>query len=204
MTMLHYGDGDDLLIWLHGLGAGAEDFAWLPERLDLYGLRVWLPQAPPQAVTLNGGQVMPSWFDLRPGRAEVEADLDSLSEASRRIHLLLRDSGSRGRVFLGGFSQGAALALHAGLLAPRGISGLIAFSGWLPAPAELRGRQLSPTAALVAHGTADVTVPIPAGRLAARSLEDFGCHVDWRESPGIGHTVPDDWVEALRGFLAAA
>ena len=36
------------------------------------------------------------------------------------------------RVVLGGFSQGGALALYAGLTYPKPIAGILAFSCWLP------------------------------------------------------------------------
>ncbi|HYG13463.1 MAG TPA: carboxylesterase, partial [Methylophilaceae bacterium] len=55
---------DASVIWLHGLGADGHDFAPVVEQLDLSHVRFILPHAPQRPVTLNGGYVMPAWYDL--------------------------------------------------------------------------------------------------------------------------------------------
>jgi phospholipase/carboxylesterase len=54
---------DACVIWLHGLGADRYDFLPVAEALQekLLTTRFVLPQAPTQAVTINGGYAMPSW-----------------------------------------------------------------------------------------------------------------------------------------------
>ena len=56
------------LIWLHGLGdssAGFLDFFNIPGSPVFNGARVKLLHAPIQPVTINGGQSMPSWYDIK-------------------------------------------------------------------------------------------------------------------------------------------
>ena len=67
-------DADACVIWLHGLGADRYDFMPVAEALQqvLPSTRFVLPQAPTRAVTVNGGYVMPSWYDIlamSPARA---------------------------------------------------------------------------------------------------------------------------------------
>ncbi|MEM6796303.1 MAG: carboxylesterase, partial [Acidobacteriota bacterium] len=56
------------VIWMHGLGATAHDFVDVPPILSLpadLSVRYIFPQAPSIPVTLNGGMVMPAWYDIR-------------------------------------------------------------------------------------------------------------------------------------------
>ena len=61
-------NADACIIWLHGLGADRTDFKPVAEALQvvLPSTRFILPQAPSQAVTVNGGWVMPSCSAARP------------------------------------------------------------------------------------------------------------------------------------------
>ena len=54
------------MIFLHGLGDSAEGFydSFAEEEWTPNNCRVVLPTAPTQAVTLNGGIEMNSWFDI--------------------------------------------------------------------------------------------------------------------------------------------
>ena len=55
------------VIWLHGLGADGNDFATVVPQLQLNGcqaIRFIFPHAPSMPVTVNGGYVMPAWYDI--------------------------------------------------------------------------------------------------------------------------------------------
>ena len=73
------------VIWLHGLGADGKDFASLLPQLDLSGcpgIRFIFPSAPSMPVTVNGGYVMPAWYDilgLGGAGGEDEAGLRALA-----------------------------------------------------------------------------------------------------------------------------
>ncbi|MBL0252911.1 MAG: carboxylesterase, partial [Polaromonas sp.] len=68
------------IIWMHGLGASGDDFAAIVPELDLCGcpaIRFVFPHAPVMPVTINGGYVMPAWYDifgteLGPGAVQRE------------------------------------------------------------------------------------------------------------------------------------
>ena len=61
------GDHVGTLIFLHGLGdTGAGWFSTFQEiQRKNPGIRVVCPTAPVQAVTLNRGMPMPSWYDIK-------------------------------------------------------------------------------------------------------------------------------------------
>ena len=56
------------VIWLHGLGADGHDFESIVPELglsDSLGTRFIFPHAPKRPVTINGGMVMRSWYDIK-------------------------------------------------------------------------------------------------------------------------------------------
>ena len=80
---------------------------------------------------------MPSWFDLleipvEPTSPEVE---DDFQRAVARAHELVRAQVAAGvppgRIVLGGFSQGGALALASALQFDAPLAGAVCFSGWV-------------------------------------------------------------------------
>ena len=81
---------DAVVIWMHGLGADGSDFPptipylRLPEDLKI---RFLFPNAPERPVTINGGWVMRSWYDILSmdnngreiSRDELRSSVDSIS-----------------------------------------------------------------------------------------------------------------------------
>ena len=55
------------VIWLHGLGSDGHDFEpivpQLPKNLTTH-TRFIFPHAPHRPITINGGMIMPGWYDV--------------------------------------------------------------------------------------------------------------------------------------------
>ena len=200
------GPARSALIWLHGLGATADDFAGLNLQLQCPGLRVIALQAPPQPVTIFGGQVVPSWFDIlpKPG-GRVTSDLDGLEESARRIHAELEQQREAGinRFAIGGFSQGGALALFATLTHLEPLAAAICLSGYLPQDeylAQQADRLTWQTPVFMAHGTQDDVVLHEYGEVSCDWLRRHGTPVDWY-SEAFAHTVTAEEFAALGEFM---
>ena len=55
------------VIWLHGLGANGSDFEPIIGELKLpsaHQIRFIFPEAPKIPVSVNGGILMPAWYDI--------------------------------------------------------------------------------------------------------------------------------------------
>jgi phospholipase/carboxylesterase len=112
----------------------------------------------------------------------------------------------RGRLVLGGFSQGAvmsyALALGSGRPSP---AALIALSGFIPAvegfDLDLDSRAGLPVA--IGHGSFDPVIPVHFGREARDRLMAAGLDVTYRESP-MAHSVDPEFLRALVPWVRAA
>lgn len=202
---------DACVIWLHGLGADRYDFLPVAEALQqrLLSTRFVLPQAPTQAVTINGGYVMPSWYDILAMSPARAINCEQLETSSQKVIELIeaqRDSGiDPARIFLAGFSQGGAVVLHTAFLRWQGpLGGVLALSTYAPTfSAEL---QLSDTKKQLPvyclHGTFDDVVLPAMGRAAHDCLVTQGVPVTWQEYP-MSHEVLPEEVRDIGTWLAA-
>ena len=135
-------------ILLHGLGADGWDFVPIVSELrlpDTLPVRFVFPHAPVRPVTVNNGYEMRAWYDIKAFTPEGRADAAGLEESARRVNDYLRRETALGvpssHIVLAGFSQGGAVALHAGLRYPERLAGLLALSCYLPFPEALAAEQ---------------------------------------------------------------
>lgn len=110
------------VIWLHGLGADGNDFVPIVPELQLpesLGIRFLFPHAPIRPVTCNGGYEMRAWYDIYSLEDFENEDDAGFLDSQQRVETLIAAENKRGipsqRIILMGFSQGGAIALHAGL-----------------------------------------------------------------------------------------
>ncbi|MBU1330695.1 MAG: alpha/beta hydrolase [Gammaproteobacteria bacterium] len=202
---------DACVIWLHGLGADRYDFLPVAEALQaiLPSTRFVLPQAPTQAVTINGGWAMPSWYDIlamSPARAINQDQLETSAQQVMDLIEAQRDSGiDPSRIILAGFSQGGAVVLHTAFLRWNGpLGGVLALSTYGPTfdPALTLepARQTIPVYCL--HGSQDDVVLPAMGRAAYDWLSQRGVSVEWQDYPMAHEVLPAEirdiatWLQA--------
>jgi phospholipase/carboxylesterase len=202
------GKPEGVVVWLHGLGADGHDFEPVVPILGLPRARFVFPHAPRAPVTINGGMVMPTWYDILAigGGGANEADV---RRSAKQLQALLEREEQRGvpadRIILAGFSQGAAMALHVGTRYPRALRGIVALSGYEVLP-HTREREETPanrtTPMLFCHGTVDPLVPIAAGRLAYEAHAHPERPAEWHEFP-MAHEVSPSELTVIRQWLGA-
>ena len=201
-----------LIVWLHGLGAPAEDFKFLAENMALpenLGVKFILPQAPAQTVTLNGGMVMPAWYDIvgldRKAPQDIDGALCSLRDIESVIQLEVQNASRGVKVFLGGFSQGGALALLIATRTSHNLSGVICCSGYLlqdatPATNQIPRRK---PPIFICHGEEDDVVKKEWGYQAYNDLKHQGFQVEWQSYDHLGHSVSPMELNDISNFLIA-
>jgi phospholipase/carboxylesterase len=200
---------DATVIWLHGLGADGSDFVPVVPALELGGLavRFVFPHAPMRPVTINGGYVMRAWYDILGMELDRREDEAGVRDSGRIVDGLVLRERERGiaqaRIVLAGFSQGGAIALHAGLRSPARLAGILALSCYVPIAAALAGERTPANRDVpifLAHGTLDPVVPYRAGQRARELLENLDYAVEWHEYR-IEHTVSLEEVADIGGWL---
>ena len=146
------------VVWLHGLGASGDDFVPIVPMLKLPHVRFVFPQAPDRRVTINGGYLMPSWYDIKSlgFRGQEREDMGQLAASSAAVEALIAREVARGvpasRVGLAGFSQGGAVALHVGNRPGHTLAGIMALSTYLVHGDAERVRGAVETPLLGMHG----------------------------------------------------
>jgi phospholipase/carboxylesterase len=203
------------VVWLHGLGADGHDFVPAVPHLGLpenHGVRFVFPTAPSIPVTLNGGMVMPAWYDIRgmdlgaPGRN----DSDGLATSVAAVRALVDRELTRGidpkQIVIAGFSQGGAVAFELALTHPAPLAGLAALSTYIvdreriKANAQDANRTLP---ILQCHGTFDPMVPLAFGEAARDFLVELDYVVGWQDYP-MEHEVCMEELALLGRFISDA
>ena len=212
-----------LVVLLHGFGAPGDDLVPLAGELA-HAARAEPPPSicyvfPEAPLELGGayGDARAWWHldlarledELRRGvprdrRHEVPDGLPaSRTQVLRLIEQLEARLATPGtRLVLGGFSQGAMLALDVALHRERPPAGLILMSGtlinqaeWTPRLPSLRGVPV-----LLSHGRADALLPYAAAETLRDRLRVAGADVQWHPFVG-GHEIPRVIVAAAGSFL---
>jgi predicted esterase len=197
-------------VLLHGRGGSAEDVLGLLSHAALPDIAAVAPEAP-------GNSWWPTSF-LAPSAAIEPYVAEGIQAVREAVSMLEAGGLPRNRIWLGGFSQGACLALEAFARAGDGLAGVIALSGGLVGTADAPG---DPEPALYGHvpkgfdytGSrqgADVWISvhardphIPVKRVedSAAVLRALGAKVETRIYPGAGHGVTRDDLTAIRTRL---
>jgi predicted esterase len=184
-------------ILLHGRGASAEDILGLAHELAIPDIAYLAPQA--------AGHTWYPYSFLSP----IERNEPGLSSALLVIEGLVAHLGEQGlppeRVVLMGFSQGACLTLEFAARHARRYAAIAAFSGGVIGPdGTPRNYAGSFAGTPVFFGCSDVDAHIPVARVreSAEIYRRMGATVDERIYPGMGHTIIEDELDAVRQILA--
>ncbi len=193
-----------VLIWLHGLGADMYDFEFLGQ-LDYFknnSFQIILPNAPIRPVAINNNALMPAWHDI--ASPDFNYDYEGINASTEAIVEIASEIDINTKIYLGGFSQGAAIALHSGLELANRVSGVIAFSGYLPFFDRIEiSKEAAKLPFLICHGRADQTVPFHTHSQTVSHLESVSSKVVAKEYE-IGHEVSLEQLRDLFSFIDQA
>lgn len=126
-----------------------------------------MPQAPKRFITIDQAPGMIGWFDIKDRGFIEPLDKafnvqDIRDSADRLIKIVEREikllNGEGKRVFVGGMSQGAAMAEITGLQVKQKIGGVVAAAGYFFNITEISENNLD-TPFVAFHGAKDFLVP---------------------------------------------
>ncbi len=198
------------IIWMHGLGADGNDFVPLVSELDLTGLpaiRFVFPHANTMPVTINGGYVMRSWYDIVGTDIAKREDEAGLRASQLQVEALIAREKARGipaeRIILAGFSQGCAMTLQTGLRHPEKLAGLLCLSGYVPLSAKLpteRSQASLATPIFLVHGRDDGVIPLARATQSRDLLVSIGYQVEWHEYM-MQHSLCQEEITDIAAWL---
>ncbi|CAM1506263.1 Fc.00g059040.m01.CDS01 [Cosmosporella sp. VM-42] len=207
------------VIFVHGLGDTGHGWASAVEnwrrRQRLDEVKFILPHAPTIPISCNMGMRMPGWFDIKVLDGTVESlraseDVDGVKLSQQYFHGLISEEIKAGipaeRIVLGGFSQGGAMAILAGLTASTKLGGIVGLSSWLLLSKNFK--DLVPEANLnketpifMGHGDSDPLVRTTLGKQSSEMLKQLGYQVTWKTYPNMGHSACLEELDDVEAFL---
>lgn len=187
------------LILLHGRSASAQDIIGLSREFSLPGdMIVLAPQA--------AGSI---WYPHRlvdPLESNEPYLTSALRRVSEVVEMLEQVGIPAELILIGGFSQGASLAIEFVLRSGRRWGGLLAFSGgyiWpLGQPRGLAG-SLAGTPVFLGCSDKDPFIPLARVEETATLLQAMGAQVDKHIYPGMEHTVNQEEIDAAQQIITA-
>ncbi len=199
---------DATVIWLHGLGADGNDFAPIVPELQLpddMAIRFIFPHAPSIPVTVNGGFVMPAWYDILEMEIDRKVDTSQLLLSAEAIDNFVHHQIEQGinseRIIIAGFSQGGAVAYQVVLSSDVPLGGLLAMSTYFATSEEIElSEQNRDVEIEVHHGLLDPVVPERLGQHAVKHLSDEGYEVDYR-TYSMEHSVCPQQINDISAWL---
>ncbi|RKZ41396.1 MAG: carboxylesterase [Candidatus Parabeggiatoa sp. nov. 3] len=200
------------VIWLHGLGANGHDFKpilpALPKTMTDQ-TRFIFPHAPQRPITINGGMVMPGWYDVLGMDLTAQQDAKGIRDSEDILCHYITHEIERGilaqSIVLAGFSQGGAIALHTGLRYPIPLAGIMALSTYLPLADTLENEIHAAnrkTSIFMGHGLWDPVILFSQAERSRAELEKLGYPVEWH-SYQIQHSLNPDEIVDIGKWLTA-
>jgi phospholipase/carboxylesterase len=205
------------VIWLHGLGADGHDFVPIVPELQLpesLAIRFIFPHARMRPVTINNGNVMRAWYDIKvlapTGiRDTFSEDEMGIRESENTLRGYIErelDAGiAANRIVLAGFSQGGAIVLQTALRYPKRLAGVMALSTYLPLRGTLAAEASSANRdlpILICHGRQDSVVPMHLGEVSRDVITAAGFAVAWQEY-SMAHEVCREQMVRIGQWLRA-
>jgi len=202
---------DSVVVIMHGLGDTANGFADVAQMFSpkLPTTRFVLPTAPENPVTLNGGMVMTSWYDIVGLTNRASEHCEGIEDSVKTIEAILDAEHAKGipynRMALAGFSQGGAMGLFVGLQleASKKLAGLLVMSGYLAGSAKFTlTPEMKDLKVLHQHGTADPLVQFTWAEQTRDALLGMGL-TNYKLEPyrEMVHTVRPEELESGLKFL---
>ncbi len=204
------GEAEHAVIWLHGLGATAQDFPPIVPELGLAphrSIRFIFPQAPDRAITINGGMSMPGWYDIKGVNIEDKQDPIGMADSQAMVEGLLTQLIASGipstNIILAGFSQGGGVTYFTGVRSKRKLAGLLTLSTYLPFDQNTKAEHSGVnqhTPIFASHGTYDAVVPMSLGEMSVRVLTELNYSVRWQTYP-MEHQVVMEQIKDVGQWI---
>ena len=192
------------LVLIHGRGADEHDLEPLLDALDPARRLVGVLPRGPLSLPPGGAH----WYVVpRVGYPDPATFTSTFARLASFVDGLPESLGvPYERIVLGGFSQGAVMALALGLERGRpSPAAIVALSGFVPTVEGFEADVASRTQlkVAIAHGSLDPVIGVEFGRAARDLLRAGGIEPAYHES-AVGHTIDPAAIPPIRDLVLAA
>ena len=185
----------DIVIMMHGYGASMYDLVTIAKEVNDKEYIYIFPNAPIE-MDIGFYQKGYAWFPIETNNYIESSDL--LQETMDEII----KSYKHNKIYIGGFSQGGMMALHAGLFSKKNYSGAIILSSKIIDDKSIKNYIKNPekTKVFISHGRFDSVIDINEGRKIKHTLEKQGFDLFYKEYD-IGHEISIEVIQDLSKWL---
>jgi len=196
------------IIWMHGLGADAQDMHGLSTQLKLpASVSHICLDAPVRPVTLNNNMPMRAWYDITgmqlTDREDATGILQSEALILSAIDKQLADGFQHHCIFLAGFSQGGAMALFTALRLSERLGGIIALSSYLPLVSQVTFAQPTQTPIFSAGGLHDPMVLPAWTKMSVAHMQEKGYQAISMHEYSMEHAICYQEVVDLSAWISS-
>ncbi|CUM66314.1 uncharacterized protein PRCAT00003976001 [Priceomyces carsonii] len=214
------GTAQGAIIFLHGLGDTGEGWSWLPQLIkqsnlipNCNSIEYVFPNAPTIPISVNGGYMMPGWFDIFEfGNPNAKQDVDGILKSCKLLESLIKEQMEVNKIpaekiIIGGFSQGAAISLATAALLDFKIGGVVALSGFCSIQSQIerlynKSGVNAETPVFQGHGTVD---PVIAYDFGKESSEFYNALVfrrlKFHTYSGVAHSASEEELKDVIKFI---
>ena len=186
-----------VIFLLHGFGANMRDLVDIAPMINQKDFIYIFPNAP---FEINSGfnQKAYSWFDFDNLNEikESEKILENTIEESLGLFNIDKD-----KIYLGGFSQGGIMTMHADIIHQNLFSGLLILSSTIISQIDLNIDLSINPRVFLAHGVNDSIISINQGQETHRKLISKGLNVEYHEYE-MGHQIIEKEIIDIKSWLS--
>ena len=190
-----------MVVLMHGFGSHMGDLAGLAPLINETDFIYICPNAP-IAMTIGFGQQGHAWFPAG-GQTQPDDIDNAVSRLQQTIDFAItKYLPDHSKIFIGGFSQGGMMTMHAGLTRPDIYKGAIILSSRLTQVDLFTDRIESATKMpiFMSHGTEDLVISIQDGRDTKNLLEEYGYGIEYHEY-SMAHEIREETISDLKNWL---
>ena len=194
-----------IVVLMHGFSATSKDLAPLASAINSRDYIYAFPQAPIE-MRMGLGGLGYAWAPIS-GDGISEYINNAKNMINKFLDELCRLYGNDDtKLVLGGFSQGAMMALEVGLTRSDIICGIISCSGWMhTSQLDIGDRSNNQQAIFIGHGALDDIVPIQKSIETMKKLSSVGYSTQFREydiAHEISHIEITDIAQWLKSTIS--
>ena len=190
-----------MIVLMHGFGSHMGDLAGLAPLINETDYIYVCPNAP-IGMNIGFGQQGYAWFTAG-GQTQPDDIDNAVSQLQQAVDFALtKYHPDKANIYVGGFSQGGMMTMHAGLTRPDLYKGAIILSSRLTQVDLFTDRIESTTKIpiFMSHGTEDLVISIQDGRETKNLLEEYGYEVEYREY-SMAHEIREETISDLKDWL---
>ena len=190
-----------MIVLMHGFGSHMGDLAGLAPLINETDY-IYVCLNAPIEMSIGFGQQGYAWFPAG-GQTQPDDIDNAVSQLQQAVDFAMtKYHPDKSNIYVGGFSQGGMMTMHAGLTRPDLYKGAIILSSRLTQVDLFTDRIESTTKIpiFMSHGTEDLVISIQDGRETKNLLEEYGYEVEYREY-SMAHEIREETISDLKDWL---